>query len=294
MERRLESSHHTKPPLVAPLKLHCTVSVGAKFSVCLGPSEQKAFEKALLDDDGSSWSAPRHVLLGAFSKIDVEKAEAGSQSDQAMILASVEATDGGCSALNELAMGEMRAWVHQVVGKLIVARTDQGDGQLLQVADTLQEVSQLASLLSELDSNDEAILVCTKVVKQQAALAGEGHEMVLMSKMRLASFLSLQGAHVEARELLGTVIDGLTDQFGETHRSTLMAKGTLGGCLFQMLQAERNPGPESKLALEAVQLLELGCKSSVTRRICWNAGSAWRSSMSTLIISSRRWKCTTV
>jgi hypothetical protein len=243
-------------------ELYCTVATKTSFSVCLGPSEQKEFENALLED-GSSWSAPRHVLLSAFSKIDIENAEAGSLSDQTMILGAVEETEGGCVALNELAMGEMRRWVHQIADKIVASRTDQADGRLMQEEEKLQEVSRLVGLLSDLDSRDKARQLCAAVVKEQAALLGEGHEMTLKSKLASASLMSDAGEKAEARALFGTIIAALTEQFGETHRSTLIAKATLADCLFSTLQGEVKQDPSSELALEALQLAEQACAGLV-------------------------------
>ena len=67
------------------------MSVGAEFSVCLGPDEQAALEAALLANPAA--------LLDALAHIDVANAEAGKEADRAMILAAVRGGLGRIVAL---------------------------------------------------------------------------------------------------------------------------------------------------------------------------------------------------
>ena len=77
-------------------ELYCTEeAAGARFSVTLGPEEQRAFEAALLENHAA--------MDDAFARIDVAEAQAGSEADRAMILGAVEASVG-CAALNGLAV----------------------------------------------------------------------------------------------------------------------------------------------------------------------------------------------
>ena len=68
-------------------EMHCTSRApGARFSVCLGPAERRAFEAALLEK--------HDVIFDVFNGIDVANAQAGDPADLAMILAAVEAAGG--------------------------------------------------------------------------------------------------------------------------------------------------------------------------------------------------------
>ena len=65
------------------------MSVGAEFSVCLGPDEQAALEAALLADHGA--------LLDAFAHIDVAGAEAGNEADRNRILGGIRKASSAIS-----------------------------------------------------------------------------------------------------------------------------------------------------------------------------------------------------
>eukprot|EP01045_Picozoa_sp_COSAG04_P010135 COSAG04_NODE_612_length_11991_cov_17.359569_3_plen_646_part_00 len=84
-------------------EVFCTVDAGAEFSVCLGPAEEAAFEAALLQRSD--------VVLETFARIDVEKAEAGSPDDLAMILKAAREAEGGTEGINAVACERLRAWV---------------------------------------------------------------------------------------------------------------------------------------------------------------------------------------
>ena len=83
-------------------ELYCTVDTGAVFSVCLSPAERASFELAIKDDYDAA--------LHAFAHIQVQNAEAGSESDRHMILQAAEALPGGCDHLDAVAVGCMRTW----------------------------------------------------------------------------------------------------------------------------------------------------------------------------------------
>ena len=91
-------------------ELFSTHKVGATFEICLGPEEQHAFERALQRDST--------VVLKAFAEINVEKAEAGSQEDQEMIMTAVR-DSVGCDKLNSIAFERMRSWILGVARDLL-------------------------------------------------------------------------------------------------------------------------------------------------------------------------------
>ena len=102
MRRRAGSSCTGAPPpargSTTPLtrawclwELHCTSRApGARFSVCLGPAERRAFEAALLEK--------HDVIFDVFNGIDVANAQAGDPADRTMIMAAVEAAGAARSS----------------------------------------------------------------------------------------------------------------------------------------------------------------------------------------------------
>ena len=84
-------------------ELFCTVSVGARFDVCLGPVETEAFVAAVLDD--------AQKILAAFARIDVSRSEAGNAEDKAMILGAAKESKGALDGLNATAVSTLRRWL---------------------------------------------------------------------------------------------------------------------------------------------------------------------------------------
>ena len=89
------------------------------FHVCLGPAQEQALEAALVDDGAA--------LLNAFASINVRTAKA-SPDDTALIMGAIEQLPDGVPGLNKLAMGQMRRWAIERVGKMVVARRDDERG----------------------------------------------------------------------------------------------------------------------------------------------------------------------
>eukprot|EP01050_Picozoa_sp_SAG11_P004535 SAG11_NODE_292_length_11180_cov_6.023825_7_plen_723_part_00 len=207
-------------------ELHCTVEVGAAFTVCLGPDEHGALEAALLDNHG--------VFLSALAGIDVAKAQAGKESDRAMILAAVRATADGTSGLNARVMAQMRSWVRGVVAGMVAARREPAaaDGSVRPTE--LASVGYLATLLHRLGDLAEARLLYDEVVAGFTERYGPTHASTLATKGELALLLQKTGELAEARRLFTEVVAGFTERYGPTHASTLANKHGLAGLLKDM------------------------------------------------------------
>ena len=100
-------------------ELFCTVDTGAAFSVALPPEQEGQLVAALRQDPGR--------LLSAVSTIDVARAQAGKESDRAMILDSVRRSDGGTARLNELAGRVMREWAVETLDRVLAGMREEGD-----------------------------------------------------------------------------------------------------------------------------------------------------------------------
>ena len=225
-------------------ELHCTVSVGAEFSVCLGPDEQAALEVALLSNSGA-W-------LDAFASIDVAKAEAGKDKDREMILRVVRATAGGTSALNALAMAEIRKWVRGVVTGMVAARrTENGslDPAHLDDARLLARVlNKMAAVGEEADGRQ----LLAEVVDTYAEHSGAGHADTIQANMDLASVLVDTGKINEARQLyVDKLVPAVTAEYGSGHPFTLSVKHKLAMLLDDSPQTE-NLSEALRLYVEVV------------------------------------------
>eukprot|EP01051_Picozoa_sp_SAG22_P009608 SAG22_NODE_811_length_7061_cov_84.983338_7_plen_598_part_00 len=208
-------------------ELHCTVEVGAEFSVCLGPDEQAELEAALLRNSGA--------LFTAFAGINVVNAQASRERDRVTILDAVRAAAGGTSALNALAMTKMRAWVHGVVSGMVAARRDPDDGSLAhRPVQELREVCTLADVLRRTGDSDDARRLLEEVATGQTEHLGLDHIDMLRTQANLAIVRAQMGERAEARRLYEVVLAGQSEQLGPTHTSTLRTKMGLAVVLADM------------------------------------------------------------
>lgn len=219
------SPWHTPQPLARAWclwELHCTVSVGADFSICLGPDEQASLEGALCENSSA--------VLDAFAHIDVATAEAGNPDDQAMILQAVRATPGGTEDLNARALAQMRKWVREVVATMVAARRV-GDGSL--DPQHLSAVNNLAIVLDRMRRR-EARPLLEEVMAAKTKKYGPGHASTLKTKHNLACVLKKMQEPAEARKLLEEVVAGQAEHLGAAHADTLGPKGDLAVLMKEM------------------------------------------------------------
>jgi tetratricopeptide (TPR) repeat protein len=196
-------------------ELYCTVVEGKPFSVCFGPAESEAFEAALEDD--------HMVFLGAVARINVADAQAGNPDDLRMILNEVERMEGGCSRLNAVAIGQMRASVLGIVRDMVRKRTAAGN---------LGSLMGAANLLQALGEREKARPLYEEMIEGYTAQLGAQHKATLDAKNNLASLLVSLGEHDAARQLYEEeVIEGYTAQLGDQHTDTLRAKMNLASLL---------------------------------------------------------------
>jgi hypothetical protein len=232
-------------------ELHCTISVGAQFSVCLGPDEQVALEAALLDKGSTA-------LQDAFSSIDIAEAEAGDPNDQAMILKAVRATAGGTSRLNALAMAEMRKWVRGVVAIMVTACRDPVDGSLLPAR--LGDVVSLACALDAIEHDVADLSVARQlfeeVVARQTELLGARHFETLMNKKIMVQVLKEMGERRAALRLCEEVVAGLQENMDNLEHIVTLEQG-------------EEQLPQMIAVLEAKLLLaRLSADKGEQRRLC--------------------------
>ena len=200
-------------------ELHCTVETGSKFTVCLGPAEQAAFEAAVLES--------LNALLDSFASIDVRNARAGSPADQANILAAVKQSTGGAARLNGLAIQRLRSWV---VGEArAMVRNDLANGVLS--TQSLETAQSVASVLRQLGEHSDAIHLAELVVRGKAGFHGEHHASTLSSQLLLGGLLKEQGDYIEAKRLHDTAVAGRTQLLGKSHPETLRAMENLANIL---------------------------------------------------------------
>ena len=213
-------------------ELHCTVSVGARFSVCLGPDERAALEAALVGD------AQCRAVLAVFSGIDVAKSEAGKPADLEMILQAVRATEGGTGGLNAMALAEMRKWVLSVMSAMVLERTD-ASGAL--DGSRLDDVYNLATTAYKLEDQELARKLFAAVEEGQVAHCGPLDMEPLRTRMNQAMILKDRGQLHEARRVFEDVIAAQTATLGEMramHPYLYVCMHNLANCLSDMGQMD--------------------------------------------------------
>ena len=93
-------------------ELFCTAArEGTQFALCLPQSQLTSLELALKNNPTA--------VLNAISRIDVQRAQAGSETDQVAILSAVQSTPNGVEGINQLAMTEVRKWLLQTSRRLM-------------------------------------------------------------------------------------------------------------------------------------------------------------------------------
>eukprot|EP01045_Picozoa_sp_COSAG04_P008849 COSAG04_NODE_499_length_13372_cov_8.292398_4_plen_328_part_00 len=126
-------------------EIFCTVATGSKFSVCLGPAEEAAFEAALLGNAGKGFES----VQAAFTHIDVEKAEAGNPADQEMILNAAREAPGGTEGINAVACDQLRAWTLDKVQWLVARKAKPGRALVLETKQACAVGHQVAVVLGQ-------------------------------------------------------------------------------------------------------------------------------------------------
>ena len=208
----------------------------SQFSVCLGPAEQTAFERALLSNAG--------VLAVAFARIDVSKAQAGDPSDLEMILSAVEATSGGCDALNKLAKGQIQSWVRGVIRRMVRVRSD--DDGLASCAFKLAQVEHLATSLAKMGDYQEAHDLYSAVIAKQTEFLGATSTDTLASRGNLSLVVEKLGKLDEAVSMLEDVVEiqtarAATDQIvSQHHRKSRMSEVQHNQKNLDMLRAKQD------------------------------------------------------
>ena len=155
-------------------ELYATVVENKPFGVCFVPAERQKFEAALEEDSS--------VFLGAVARINVAEAQAGNPDDLRMILDEVERMEGGCSRLNAVAIGEMRAAVLGIVRDMVTTQ---------RAAGSLGSLMAVANLLADLGERDEARRLYTEVIEGYTAQLGAQHTDTLTAERNLASLLAV-------------------------------------------------------------------------------------------------------
>ena len=222
-------------------ELYCTHQADVEFSVCLGPDERAAFERAIVKDPS--------VVLDAFSQIDVAAARAGNARDEAMIKQAVCA-QVGFEQLNAIAFARMREWILGVARELFTGlRVGTAEGKEEDEGKEFWRmkwaVPKLFRLFGELA---EAKALYQEVLAGKIAHFGARHIETLQSKMSYANLLADEGtveSVAEAKALYREVVVGHTELSGTQHVSTLTAKMNLALLLDE--ECERAQGPSACL-----------------------------------------------
>lgn len=223
-------------------ELYCTVQVGARFSVCLGSTDQVDFEEALMQDPD--------VVLNAFAGINVEDAEAGSESDRTMILAAAASVPGGTVRLNQEAVGRLREWVKSTA-RVMAGRVMAADGltlisvttpslassatrQLLTDAQAERTANKVGTLLAKLGEPVEARRLFEASVESVTQRRGPQDFGTLQALNALATQMVTLGEKEEARKIYERVVAGCASKLGPMHVNTLSVQMNLANVLVSL------------------------------------------------------------
>ena len=163
-------------------EIFCTVDTDTELRVLLPAAERDAFATALVDDFDS--------IVEVVCAVDVEKAEAHSDTDRDNIFAAVRETCG-FHKLNVAAAGGLRGALALAGAQVLGERNAAGD-------EALGLAFKLAHLYLEQGKYDEAKAMYERVLASKERTLGADHPDTLATVNNLALVLSDQGKLDEA------------------------------------------------------------------------------------------------
>jgi len=193
---------------------------GARLDIRLHAREKERFAQALRRNDDS--------VLTNMSRIDVAKAEAWSQEDQANILAAVHETEGGVSGVNAVIQAKMRDWLAQSGREL-------GRGG---TKEDLDDTYRVAGLLSGQGKLEEAEGLYRRALEGYRAHLGPTDPLTIICTNTLATVLNDQGKSEEGAPLQRAALEGLESRLGPRHPETLTAYNNMGLLLWKLQELE--------------------------------------------------------
>ena len=189
-------------------ELYCTAAAeGARFSICLCPAQLASLELAVKSNP--------LAVLNAMSRIDVQTAQAGSETDQTAILRAVQSSPGGVEGINQLATGEVRQWLLQTARRLMSDLLIENAGKTALTTETsIAEGHMLALCLGHyLGAWSDALLLFQKVAsgyervilrERDEVIAGDtsvAHDLVVLEvRARNDAQTTSAGVHIVERE----------------------------------------------------------------------------------------------
>ena len=212
-------------------ELLCTIHVGAKFDVCLGPQELAKFEQALETDlDG---------VMRMVGVIDAQQAEAGDPEDRDRIFAAItRLLPRGFLDLNNRVKERLREWTYQAGEKALEAMVASASDAELRAGSIVRATSRLIGELTQYYRKqgqfERAEPLCREAVAGQRLELGDEHEQTLASISTLGQVLSEMGEQEKAEPLLIEVLAARRRLLGSSHQQTLESLVNLAMALFEL------------------------------------------------------------
>jgi hypothetical protein len=206
-------------------ELYCSDSAHTQFSVCLGPAEQTAFEKALL---GQAGGVP--MIFDAFAGIDVAAAQASNEADKNMILSAAAAVEGGVEHFNHMAVAALRRWVVARVQNVARSWLHQ-DGDRGEIVKRSSEALCAGQALLELGAHAAAASLGTMAIQGYRAAGDEANAE--RAEAHIVAALRRQGEFTEARPRAERVVAAAMARYGADAEETLRARLGVATCMHE-------------------------------------------------------------
>ena len=213
-------------------ELFCTAAAeGTRFSMCLCPSQLAALELALKSNPSA--------VLNAISRIDVQNAQAGQETDRAAILRAVESTPNGVEGINQLAMQEVRKWLLQTARRLMSESDLLGDAAAETTPSYTEQSVLEGHLLSVclghyLGAWSDALTLLRPVAAGYEGLMGTHSQQALGARNQLAVATEACGDLPGAKAEYEAVLQRQLETIGPLNSGTLATQKNLAAVLYQL------------------------------------------------------------
>ena len=171
------------------------------------------------------------------SRIDVQTAQAGSETDQTAILRAVQSSPGGVESINQLATAEVRQWLLQTARRLM-SESDlliaNAGKTALPTEKSVVEGHMLALCLGHhLGAWSDALLLFQNVASGYERIMGTNSQPTLVAKTQVAVAKEACGDLLGAKLLYEDVLQRQLQTIGALNSDTLATQKNLAAVLYR-------------------------------------------------------------
>eukprot|EP01043_Picozoa_sp_COSAG02_P052371 COSAG02_NODE_5629_length_4171_cov_2.909180_2_plen_311_part_00 len=178
------------------------------------------------------------AVLNAMSRINVQAAQAGSETDQTAILRAVQSSPGGVEGINQLATAEVRQWLLHTARRLMSESDlliENAGKTALPTETSVAEGHMLALCLGHyLGAWSDALLLFQKVASGYERVTGTNSQHTLAAKTQVAVATEACGDMLGAKSVYEDVLQRQLQTIGALNSDTLVTQKNLAAILYQL------------------------------------------------------------